>query len=842
MYEGPQIERSEETSAKVRDVDSPQQTLEHHSVIRTEKPKISTFIKNHPKCTDELISCLEGLGYVVNEDNEKFLLYGGRPLPNLLEDVKYYQQIPHQDLPEFWREQMPMLEALLDIYNDYRDAVEEYEQAEHLANEQICINGEYFKNRDINWLICTLYRADKDDLSEWIDPAEFYEEDVLQFETFDNEWQRFYQIIRNEEPGSTLGWRQHIANDIRRLVGSYDLHVDERSDSDDVISALHADFSDLDAYFDIDNLEPRFLFTTIDLLFQAQEMEKEHLDDRFEHPGWEIEEKMHQYRDVGFKYTLQRYIESRLKPRLTTVFEKLKYDAVMDAWNYSDRDYTNGTEITLSDKGWETLSKETGTNDSVETYLRQSDRPELVLGLSKNYFAQYLANDAFYVIEGKSSNDYTQIPFKDFLEKHGIKTTAMNDTIGDYRSLMDLRVRASIKETFGVNLLDLSVKEQFFFLGYLKNTTPDSADTMRRFTSLYGVAGMRTFLALERGDKTLGDHIVAFGQHEEVAGTVFKYYAELLNSAERAEALVRDVSDCEGDICIELGNQVRENIINRAQKDLEKAVRAHDPGEVAAQIENYVAAAKEYVALLQEVGAGRIESVSPESLTEEERTRMQDLLRINYNKTYPEPENEAFRAAVAGSLTKSFSNPNTSFRVLRDNGKIVSYNRFDTLSDHTGKEVSYFGSFNADPAYSGVGGVMLEETIKDRLEDGRPMMAHCDPTQAITKKYIEDGFVATRFYQLAGKPSFEIWRSKDSSTQLKSKEKSIEELLASTEYTEGIVVREQSEVETYPELQNNMGLTRYFTHQGTPYLVFETLPNTLIGEFTPPQEKQKEAA
>jgi len=401
---------------------------------------------------------------------------------------------------------------------------------------------------------------------------------------------------------------------------------------------------------------------------------------------------------------------------------------------------------------------------------------------------------------------------------------------------------SKIEREFDFSLSSLSLKEQYFFLNYLKRVTPISADTIKRFTSLYGVDGMRTFLSLEQGDETLGDSIVAFGQHDDVAGTVFRYYSDLLNSADRAETLVREVSGCEGETCIVLANQVRENILKRAQKDLEKAVRSSDPAIAAAEIENYVAEAKEYVALLQEVGAGKIESVLPESLSDEDRSRMQNLLQANYRKAYPEPENDAFKAAVAGSLAKSFSNPHTTFRILRDNGKIVSYNRFDTLRDYTGKEVSYFGSFNADPAYSGVGGIMLEETIKDQLENGRPMMAHCDPTQAITKKYIEDGFVATGFYPLAGKPSFEIWRSKDSTEQLESKEKTIQELLSLVEESKSIVVREQSESETYPELQKSMGLTRYFTHQGKTYLVFETLPNTLQDEFTPPQEDLKKVA
>ena len=68
----------------------------------------------------------------------------------------------------------------------------------------------------------------------------------------------------------------------------------------------------------------------------------------------------------------------------------------------------------------------------------------------------------------------------------------------------------------------------------------------------------------------MGDDIVAFGQNNEVAGSVFKYYGELLDSADRAEALVREVTNCEVGNCAELANQVRENILNRAQKILKK--------------------------------------------------------------------------------------------------------------------------------------------------------------------------------------------------------------------------------------------------------------------------------
>lgn len=455
---------------------------------------------------------------------------------------------------------------------------------------------------------------------------------------------------------------------------------------------------------------------------------------------------------------------------------------------------------------------------------------------------------SFIVGKLKTISDLPQIkliPLKELVAE--IKGRASFSGVSDEDVLLFQHVHSSelaekIEHEFAFALSDLYLKEQYFFLNYIKRITSDSIESMKSFISLYGVNGIRTFLSLERGDVSFGDAIVAFGQHDEVAGTVFKYYGELLDSAERAETLVKQVSDCEGEACVALANQVRENILNRAQKDLEKAVRATDPGEVADQIENYVASAKEYVALLQEVGAGKIESVSPESLTEEDRSRMQNLLQANYRKAYPDPENDAFKAAVSGSLSKSFSNPNTSFRVLRDKGKIVSYNRFDTLRDYTGREISYFGSFNADPAYSGVGGIMLEQTIKDELESGQPMMAHCDPAQAITKKYIEDGFVATNFYPLAGKPSFEIWRSNESTTPLESKNLAVADLVKRTELGGSILVREQDQFEHYPELREGKALTRYFAHEGKTYLVFEKLPPSLQEAFLPPQEDLKEAA
>lgn len=433
-----------------------------------------------------------------------------------------------------------------------------------------------------------------------------------------------------------------------------------------------------------------------------------------------------------------------------------------------------------------------------------------------------------------------------FNEMHRHATISIDEVLGDIRTLnpeerqellfdyeylVSRPVRELVQREFNFELKDLSIREQFFFLNYLKRVTVAEAGEMKEFTSTHGVSGMRTFLSLERGGQNLGDAIVAFGnQHEDIAYRIFEYYGELLESADKAGALVREVTDCEKDSCVELTNQVRENILKRAQKDLETAVK--EPAKIAANIETYIANAKEYVALLQEVGQGHIETHSGSEITPEDQEEMEDLLIKNYQRMYP--DNPAFRDVVFDSLQSKFGSTETTFRILRDTSdekKIVSFDRFDTFRDANGTELTYFGSFNADPAYNGVGSIMLEETIRERLRDGRPMMAHCDPQQAITKKYIEDGFVATVYGDVSDVPSFEIWRSVDSDADLKSKQLSIVELFSLAAKTSSLIVREQRPTETYDEFKTGMALTRYFVHEEKTYLAFEQLPVNLAETF-----------
>jgi hypothetical protein len=433
---------------------------------------------------------------------------------------------------------------------------------------------------------------------------------------------------------------------------------------------------------------------------------------------------------------------------------------------------------------------------------------------------------------------------------NGVENVYRNDEqLRDYLFLMHADMRESIEGYFHFSLKDLSIKEQIYFSTFLQNATFETVYPMSSFVVRFGLHGMRTFLSLERGGKELGDLIIKFGtEHKELAEEIFKYYSSLLDSADRAEELVEQASPYsskELDVTIkmlermsntkkiiekipsffekknkELTENIRENLLGRAQKDLERALKAGDSTKVEELVKTYDVHAKEYVALLQEVGMGNIEKKSPNELSPEDKDAMFSLLQENYQKTYPGEEYKEFVGMVQESLQKSFTNPNTIFRILRDKGKIVSFNRFDIVTEPEGGEKTYFGSFNTDPAYSGVGSVMLEKTIQARLKDGRPMIGNCDTNQPITRKYIESGFIATSFFMAPSEiPAFEIQRTQDSATRFKTKTMTIEELLTHTDtfYT----VRKKEVEETYLEIQEGKVLTRFFEHNKEFYLVFE---------------------
>lgn len=308
---------------------------------------------------------------------------------------------------------------------------------------------------------------------------------------------------------------------------------------------------------------------------------------------------------------------------------------------------------------------------------------------------------------------------------------------------------------------------------------------------------------------------------------------QLISVANQAETLLFDEV---GETEPELALAVRKAILENSKRFLLSVANATDPETIEHILESHAIEAKSFVTILQQIGIERmlrqpLEENHSSELTEQDREQMRRLIRDNYEREYPGESNQDFREVIISSFEKALTKTNTDFYLLRDGENIVSFNRFDNRVDtETGQKQLYFGSFNADQKYRGVGGFMLERTIREKLLECDSIQAHCDPQSEISKKYIEDGFIATQTETVAGKFSFEIWRSKDSSEMLQTKQMSQEDLVAVAGVTltaeTDYFVREIEPNDPFHELDEGLGylMTRYFTHQDKTYAAFEISP------------------
>jgi hypothetical protein len=104
----------------------------------------------------------------------------------------------------------------------------------------------------------------------------------------------------------------------------------------------------------------------------------------------------------------------------------------------------------------------------------------------------------------------------------------------DYEYLMSKPIRETIEQEFGLKLSDLSLKEQFYFLQFVKHKEAKDISLVKEFVKEYGTDGLKTFLSLDYGQE-LGDKIVELGSKAESAEVkkLFSEYARIVDTAER---------------------------------------------------------------------------------------------------------------------------------------------------------------------------------------------------------------------------------------------------------------------------------------------------------------------
>lgn len=135
----------------------------------------------------------------------------------------------------------------------------------------------------------------------------------------------------------------------------------------------------------------------------------------------------------------------------------------------------------------------------------------------------------------------------------------------------------------------------------------------------------------------------------------------------------------------------------------------------------------------------------------------------------------------------------TEIFVLKYKGKVVSFNRFDLT---TGSKF-YFKSFNVDKDFNGSGiGCLMTQATLDKKAKEKTILADCSAVKPISSFYIENGFVARKFYSFKNEPSLSLIRSdKILSKEFKTMKLSIEDIMLNKNIPEGVIIKKAQKQE-----------------------------------------------
>lgn len=153
----------------------------------------------------------------------------------------------------------------------------------------------------------------------------------------------------------------------------------------------------------------------------------------------------------------------------------------------------------------------------------------------------------------------------------------------DYRYMARFPIRNTIERKFGFCVADLLLREQYYFLQFIKSKNAEEIEPIKEFTQKFGLDGIRAFLAMEYNPE-LGQDIVELGRRlpEEQARALFARYAEILDNSQRLKDALKQGSEGGQEMMLHqrFADEVHEALVRRTIDTL-LAVRALDADQKA---------------------------------------------------------------------------------------------------------------------------------------------------------------------------------------------------------------------------------------------------------------------
>lgn len=465
----------------------------------------------------------------------------------------------------------------------------------------------------------------------------------------------------------------------------------------------------------------------------------------------------------------------------------------------------------------------------------------------------YFDKDGLYIAKGE---DDVLLPIKISDIKVGKSNQSFkeaNEFLADFIFLKNPQMENYIKESFGIKLSEIPLREQAYFLQFIKNKQAKEITPVQDFVKKYGKNGLKTFLSLDYG-MNFGDKILTLGKELDIkiAGVIFQKYSEIIDSANNALEYFQNNFSKSGTPDQKIIDGVEEGLFKKG-----KDVLAHFADKIASgakineedilkELENIKVETFLFISsfkMLEKEGVpvnladitGGYELNEAVKIKDDVAliNQMSRIYRENY-KNYP----LEFVEELLKSFENSLKNPNTILFTLKHKGELMAFCRLEKELDEDDNIKSYyFGSFNVGPLYkqSRLGESLFEEVLLEAGVLSVPIKADCDPFAPITQKYIKSGFIATGIYDLKGVLSFKIEYNSKLKDSLKSNKFDKEQIINQQIIDDDMVIKSfpAGEKPDFNLLNQGYLLTKYFADKGKIYTVFEKDPRSQ-------EEKEKE--
>lgn len=435
-------------------------------------------------------------------------------------------------------------------------------------------------------------------------------------------------------------------------------------------------------------------------------------------------------------------------------------------------------------------------------------------------------------------NDVTLNPFTDALEEKNLDLLI--------QQLHDPSLSFRVEQDLGIKFSEIPLRSQIHFLRFLSDQDAEGFNRLRTVLQKHSDISnkiLNSFLACAE-DVDYSESILTIAENfdTDTAQAIYDKYLEISSASEQIRDFIYHQTNITG-ITDNQIQKITQKLLHRANEILKSFAKKSSPAEDTPAERERVLKDLEVIkdeawlitstfSTLRDGGVAvefkDIVNMNPEIVTGLELARnpkdVEKMLEIFYDNYHKYPAE--FRDAIIDGFRQKLAFDNTDFYILRYKGEIVSFFRFDRRFEMDGMfKDFYFGSVNTDTGFTGgrFAEVMFSEALKARAKEG-VIEADCDPETEVSSKYIEQGFVATKYYEYKGVPSLGLILDQELNSRLRAKTLSREEIDSLESSPELFVSRyNRGEKVDFSKLSQGYILSRYIKTKDSIICVFEKI-------------------